>query len=75
MNKPLVAKQCANIDCQADGVIYPNDSVFYPTNTEGYWACCTACLDKANRLPKSLKALAVKKAQVRVNEARIALGF
>ena len=75
MNKPLTPKQCANIDCPDDGVIYPSDTVFYRTNDAGYYACCGRCLESANRLPKSLKALAVKKAQARVNEARVVLGF
>lgn len=75
MNKPLTPKQCANIDCLTGDAIYPSDDVFYPTNDDGYWACCGRCLQLANRLPKSLKALAVKKAQNQVNASRIALGL
>lgn len=75
MNKPLTPKQCANIDCPEGGVIYPSDTIFYRTNTDGYYACCGRCLESANRLPKSLKDLAVKKAQARVNEARVVLGL
>ena len=75
MTKPLTPKQCANIDCETGDAIYPNDEVFYPTNDYGYYACCAKCQPLANRLPKSLKALAVKKAQARVNEARLALGL
>lgn len=75
MHKPITTKHCANIDCRSYGVVYPSDDVFYPTNSDGFWACCEACQTKANRLPKSLKALAVKQAQTNINTARRILGL
>ena len=75
MTKPLTPKQCANIDCETGDAIYPSDSIFYPTNDDGYYACCERCQVLANRLPKSLKALAVKQSKARVNGARVVLGL
>ena len=75
MAKPLTPKQCANIDCETGDAIYPSDEVFYPTNDNGYYAFCGRCQVLANRLPKSLKELAVKKAKARVNQARLILGL
>ena len=75
MTKPLVPKQCANIDCETGDAIYPSDSIFYPTNDDGYYACSERCQVLANRLPKSLKALAVKQSKARVNGARVVLGL
>ena len=73
MDRPVVPRQCAHINCETGDVIYPSDEAFY--FRAGFYFCCAQCLDRAASHRDSLCRLAVLEKKKRVAQQRAALGL